>query len=242
MATTRNMNEEMTMRPTPQTRLVTPPGDKLQDARFWDDIAEKYAAKPVDNMAAFDKKTALSLARLQPHHRVLDIGCGTGSFVLRLAPHVTRAEGLDISPKMVAIANRKAQAAGATNVAFHVGTPTSRMRPNGSFDDGSFDCICAYSILHLVENREALLDQVYQWLRPGGTFIASTPCLAESWVPYPTIIKIMRVFGKAPPVWFFKKDALAQEVDAAGFIDRTEPDVGADKTISFLLATKPGTP
>ena len=34
------------------------------DPRFWDRIAERYAAKPVDDPAAFERKIAITLDRL----------------------------------------------------------------------------------------------------------------------------------------------------------------------------------
>jgi hypothetical protein len=55
------------------------------DARFWNDIADKYSRKPVEDPAAFERKIATTKGRMTRESVVLDIGCGTGSLALRLA-------------------------------------------------------------------------------------------------------------------------------------------------------------
>src|SRR5262245_10547313 len=47
------------------------------DAKFWNDIADKYAAKSVDNMPAFERKKAITREHLRRDSNVLEIGCGT---------------------------------------------------------------------------------------------------------------------------------------------------------------------
>ena len=210
--------------------------DMSTDAKFWNDLAERYARKPVANPAAFEAKIAITKSRMRPTDVVLDIGCGTGSLALRLAPSAAHVHGLDLSSEMIRIARSKAEAQGVENVSFHT----------GPFDDGfavlaneSLDGICAYSILHLLHDRPAALSRVFDLLRPGGFFISSTVCLGESWVPYAPILRVMRALGKAPMVKIFDKRTFEDEIRHAGFIELAEPDVGADRTTAFIVATKP---
>ena len=88
------------------------------DARFWDAIAEDYARKPLPNPEATARKLDVVRTLLRPTDRLLDLGCGTGTILLELAPHVAEAHGVDLSPGMIAIASRKATAAGVENVTF----------------------------------------------------------------------------------------------------------------------------
>jgi len=205
------------------------------DPTFWDNIAEKYAAQPVALPDAFERKIAITRSRMAPQDVVLNVGCGTGSLALQLAPHGAHIHGLDISSEMVRIARGKVDAAGVDNVTFHVG-PFGEDVP---FEDGSLDGVCAYSILHLLEDREAALARIYRLLKPGGFFISSTVCLGDTWVPYRPMLAVMRWLGKAPMVAIVSRQALADELRAAGFVDLQQPDVGAKPTTAFMGARKP---
>ena len=210
--------------------------DMTADAAFWDEIAERYAKQPVGNPNAFEAKIAITKSHMKPTDVVLDIGCGTGSLVLRLAGSAAHVHGLDISSEMIRIANAKAQAQKVENVTFHLGPFDDSL---GAFEAESLDGICAYSLLHLVEDRSAALGQIFGMLKPGGFFISSTVCLGESWVPYRPLLWAMRKLGKAPLVNIFDKRTLEEELRRAGFTGLSEPDVGAKSDIAFLVAMKP---
>jgi len=203
---------------------------------FWNRIAESYASKPVSNPQAFERKIALTLAQTRPEHVLLDIGCGTGSLALRLAPHAAHVHGLDLSREMTRIARDKARAAAVNNVTFH----------EGAFDDSftalgpeSLDGVCAFSLLHLVSDRPAALARIFALLKPGGFFVTSTVCLGESWLPYRPLLRVMKALGKAPAVTVFDKQTFLAELQQAGFERLSLPEVGADATIAFTLANKP---
>lgn len=208
------------------------------DPRFWNENAETYAARPVANPAAFDRKTDITKALIEPGHTVLDIGCGTGSFCLRLASTGAQVHGLDLSMEMVRIARGKARDAAADNVHFHTGPFDDSFT---AFEPGSLDGVFAYSLLHLVPDREAALAQMFALLRPGGYLVASTVCLGESWVPYALMLKVMQWVGKAPWVsTTLSKAQLHDDIRAAGFVDLQPHDVGQSSTTDFVVAHKPG--
>ncbi|MCA9623304.1 MAG: class I SAM-dependent methyltransferase [Myxococcales bacterium] len=203
------------------------------DAKFWDSIAEKYAAQPVKDVAAFDRKKAFCRRHLSRDAKVFEIGCGTGSLALAMAPHAGEIHAMDVSAEMVRIANDKKAAQRARNVTFHCGT-----LEEAPFDDGSFDAVWAFSILHLIEDRHAALRRCYALLKPGGVLIASNVCLGDSWIPYRPMIAVMRWLGKAPKVHFYDRCTIVTELEEAGFEGVEEVDVGADDLVAFTVAHK----
>lgn len=204
------------------------------DPQFWDALAERYAAQPVGDPAAFDRKIAITRGFLSADAVMLNVGCGTGSLCLRLADTGAQLHGIDISAEMLRIARDKA--AGTPNVTFHQG-----QLADAPFAPGSLDVLSAYSLLHLLPDRADFLRQALALLRPGGAFISSTVCLGGSWKPYRPLLSVLRWFGKAPWVDIVGHAALQGELAAAGFVDVEAPDVGAkDATVCFLVARKPG--
>lgn len=206
------------------------------DAAFWNQLAEKYAKQPVADPAAFERKIALTKSLMTPTDVVLDIGCGTGSLALRLAASAAQLHGLDVSSEMIRIARGKASAAEVANVTFHVGAFDDSF---SVFEAGSLRGICAYSLLHLVEDLPGTLARIFRLLAPGGFFVSSTVCLGESWVPLGPVLGLLRLIGKAPMVKILSKRTIEEEVRRAGFVDLRWPDVGAKPNIGFLVASKP---
>lgn len=205
------------------------------DARFWDGVAEGYAKKPVSDFAAYERKLAITKSFLSPTDVVLDVGCGTGSLALELAPHASEVHALDFSREMIEIGKGKARDQGVHNIMFHQST----LEGSDAFSREQLDGICAYNILHLVEDRPATLQLIHTYLKPGGFFVSSTAVLAESAIPFRPILAAMRFFGKAPPVGIFRARQLLREIEDAGFVDIATPDVGAKKTVGFVTAKKP---
>lgn len=205
-------------------------------AAFWNELAPRYARQPLSNPGAFERKIAITQARMKPTDVVLDVGCGTGSLALRLAASAATIHGLDISSEMIRIARDKAQAEAAANVSFHVGPFDSSFE---LFAPESLDVVCAYSLLHLLEDRPAALGRIYRLLRPGGFLVSSTVCLGESWLPYRPLLQVMRWLGKAPWVDILPKCELEDQVRRAGFTGVCQPEVGAESTIAFIVAEKP---
>lgn len=206
------------------------------EAEFWNKLAERYSKKPVENPDAFDRKTAITKSLMSPDDVLLDIGCGTGSLALRLAPGAAEVHGLDYSTEMVRIAEHKATAQQAANVTFHAGAFDESFT---AFEPGSLDGVCAYSILHLMEDRTAALARIHELLKPGGYFVSSTVCLGDTWVPFRPILAVMRWLGKAPMVKILARQTLVDELREAGFDAIEQPEVGAESTIAFVVARKP---
>lgn len=181
-------------------------------SRFWDRRADAYAKKPVPDEAAYAATLERVRAHLLPAHRVLELGCGTGSTALALAASAGDILGTDYSERMIAIAEAKASAAAVGNVRFRVGTAG-----DAALEPASFDVVMAMNLLHLIEELPVFLRRVHELLRPGGLFISKTPCVGEQGVLVRLVIPAMRVVGAAPHVSFVTERGLTEDFRGAGF-------------------------
>lgn len=143
-------------------------------AVFWDRTAERYAASPIADEAAYQTKVAATQQLLRPDMELFEFGCGTGSTALLHAPHVRHIRAVDFSAQMIEIAENKARAAGITNVSFEQGAiETVDLKPQ------SLDMVLALSVIHLLPNKGAAIAKVFAALKPGGYFVSSTACIRE---------------------------------------------------------------
>lgn len=209
------------------------------DPAFWDRLAVSYAARPVADPAAFDRKIEVMKAHLGPGAVVVDVGCGTGSLALRLAPFAREVHGVDYSSEMIRIARGKLVDAPHTGVQFHLGPADTGELP---FPAASADLVSACSLLHLVPDRDAVLTRLFRLVKPGGHVVTSTVCLGDTWVPYGPILAVLRWVGKAPPVTLLTRARLAEDLRRAGFVDVVAPEVGAKPEVAFLVARRPADP
>jgi ubiquinone/menaquinone biosynthesis C-methylase UbiE len=208
------------------------------DARFWDRIARKYATDPIKDMAGYERTLDRTRELLERSDNVLEIGCGTGTTALRLAPHVSRIVATDVSREMIAIGREKAMAQACQNAELVVAAAG-----NAPGSPGSFDAVLAFNVLHLIGDRRTALSQVARLLRPGGLLISKTPCLSEMNPLIRLAVPIARLVGKAPHVAFFSATELEAEIAGAGFaiIEQARHGSGRKDARIFIVARKPDT-
>ncbi|AUH34950.1 class I SAM-dependent methyltransferase [Paracoccus tegillarcae] len=208
----------------------------IDSTRFWDRAARKYAKSKIGDVAGYERTLKQISQYVHTDQRLLEIGCGTGTTALRLAPSADHILATDISPEMIAIAHEKAQAQGCTNITFQTAGPDG-----AGWQAEGFDLIYGMNVLHLVKARGLLLRSVYKALKPGGLFISKTPCLTEMTVLLRPVIPVMQWIGKAPYVSFLSAAQLQQDLRDAGFeIVRLERHGSKAKDIRpFIVAAKP---
>ena len=81
-------------------------------------MAGRYSKSPVADEASYQEKLRVTRTYLQPDSEVLEFGCGTGSTAISHSPHVRSIHAIDISSKMLEIAQGKADWEGIENVTF----------------------------------------------------------------------------------------------------------------------------
>ena len=109
--------------------------------------------------------------------RMLDAGCGTGSYAAALRPHVGAIDAVDLNPSMLGVARAKlGRAPGCCPVALHEAGIEAL-----PFEDARFDAVMVNQMLHHLpdsprEGRPALrrgLGEIARVLRPGGAAIVN---------------------------------------------------------------------
>jgi SAM-dependent methyltransferase len=108
----------------------------------------------------------IAVAELHEGERVLDLGSGGGIDVLLSAKRVGptgRAFGLDMTDEMLALAQRNAAEAGATNVEFLRGHIEAIPLPAASVDVVISNCV-----INLAADKPAVFREIARVLRPGG--------------------------------------------------------------------------
>jgi len=106
-------------------------------------------------------------ARVQPHQRVLDIGCGTGTFAVAIKGWLPSVQvvGLDPDPKALGRSRRKADRAGAS-IRFDQGFANALPYPDGHFDR-VFSSLMFHHLPH--DTRPPTLREVRRVLKRGGS-------------------------------------------------------------------------
>ncbi|MEE8306675.1 MAG: class I SAM-dependent methyltransferase [Gammaproteobacteria bacterium] len=201
-------------------------------AKFWDRIAERYSKRPIADEAAYQKKLSVTREYFRPDWKLLEFGCGTGSTAIAHAPYVKQIRAIDISSKMIEIAQGKADAANVENVNFEQATIDELSVP-----DQTFNAVLALSILHLVQNKEAIIAKVYNMLKPGGVFVSSTACIADSMKLFKVIAPIGKFLRLMPLVTVFSEQELVKNFTNAGFSIDHQWQPGKGKAV-FIVARK----
>jgi ubiquinone/menaquinone biosynthesis C-methylase UbiE len=123
---------------------------------------------PFTRLFGFDgvRRALIDQAALQPHFRVLDVGCGTGTLAIlvkRLHPAI-QVVGLDPDPRVLARARRKAERAGVS-VQFDRGFSDALGYP-----DRAFDRVFSSMMFHHLDegDKEPTLREIRRVLKPGG--------------------------------------------------------------------------
>jgi ubiquinone/menaquinone biosynthesis C-methylase UbiE len=200
--------------------------------KFWNKVALKYSKSPVADEAAYQKKLKKTQEYFTPDSNVLEFGCGTGTTALIHAPFVGHIKATDISSAMIEIAKEKLAKEGIQNVSFEKSSVEEMSLP-----PESYDVVMGHNILHLVEDKKSVINEIYKTLKPGGVFVSSTPCIDDFLRIIKYIFPVGRALGVIPFVKCFTKDELLRDIVDAGFAIEYQWRPSTKQGF-FLVATK----
>ena len=131
---------------------------------------------PAPEMREWVDRTCERILTLEPR-RVLEIGCGTGLLLFRVAPKCEHYCGVDFAAPALDAIRAALPAQGLDNVSLI----QARADELGDVPAGSFDTVVINSVIQYFPSAEYLLDVIQQAVRlvsPGGTiFVGDVRCL-----------------------------------------------------------------
>jgi len=205
---------------------------------FWDSSADNYDKTEARFETIHKKSRENARKHLLTTHTVLDYGCGTGTTACELASEVKQIFAIDISSKMILLAQQKVAAKKIGNVSFRQGDIF-----NKAYTAGSFDVILAFNMLHTVPDAEAVMLRIRELLKPEGVMIAVTPTLRDKLsILVGLQIKLVQVLCRLKiipvPIRRLKSTDLDSLVENTGFQIVDNEQIYAGASSYFVVVRK----
>jgi ubiquinone/menaquinone biosynthesis methyltransferase len=125
------------------------------------------------------RRLAIAMAGVMPGANLLDLGCGTGDFILAALPALQgrgHVVGLDLAANMLEIARAKIeQARGGVAVDLRCGNASATGMP-----DGWADVVTMGWVVRNLGDRRASYAEMLRVLKPGGRFVCLDSSKPES--------------------------------------------------------------
>jgi len=154
------------------------------EAKFFDEWAAKAAQHitPTDPLAIrrystplrrkFNKEFRFLLMGSLRGKSLLDVGCGDGENAVMLAQLGALVTGIDISPKAIDLAWKRAEMNGVKDSVRFCCSPLE----SADFPQNSFDIIWGDAILHhLIAELDRVVHKLTEWAKPGALLLFGEP-------------------------------------------------------------------
>jgi ubiquinone/menaquinone biosynthesis C-methylase UbiE len=210
----------------PGQRLMVSGALPLIYERLWRPLGGRLLMGAMGPRMRDEHRIALDMLAMSAGDRVLDVGCGPGNFTREFAG-VSRdglVVGIDASRTMLAEAVRKPT---LDNVAYLRGDACAL-----PFRDGSFNAVCCFAALYLIEEPLRALDEIARVLAPGGRVALLSSC-NRGLLPATATNAIVRTLSG---VRVFGRDELTRALRERG-LTRVEQRVAG--FAQFVSASKP---
>ncbi len=135
------------------------------------DAFAKFAVRDTPEVLA----ERVEFAKPQPHELVLDVACGPGAFVLAIAPRVSFASGIDLTPEMLRQARDFQAEKHIANAVF--ACADAEQIP---FPGASFDLVSCQLALHHINRSELVLKEMIRVTRPLSRLLIVDTLAPES--------------------------------------------------------------
>jgi ubiquinone/menaquinone biosynthesis C-methylase UbiE len=155
--------------------------DDANNRAYYDDFSDGYERERGKGYHRMLEDLEMQVVEpLARGKRVLEVGCGTGLILARLAKHAQLARGIDVSPGML-------QSARERGLDVVLGSATAL-----PFADASFDLVCSFKVLAHVPDISVALREIARVTRPGGHMVL------EFYNPWSLRYAAKRIAGPQP--------------------------------------------
>ncbi len=148
---------------------------KTAEEKLYKEIWEAKVSREAHLATDGDLRTTSAAKIIEPGKRLLDIGCGEGSFILKVKKKFEETHGIDISFEAVELSQRLGIVAKQVNL-------NNEPIP---YPDNYFDTVVTLDVIEHIFDPILFVDEIHRVLTPGGYAIISTP----------NIRKIQRIFS-----------------------------------------------
>lgn len=184
-----------------------------------------YKTKMGEHVDRVETECAFSLFNVKPGMRLLDIGCGTGNFSIKLARQGVSVTGIDASTKMLAKAQEKAEKEGL-EIEFK-----EMDCLNLQFPDNTFDGVLSMATIEFIADYPRMISEMFRVCKKGGYILVGTINRDSSWGElyqdenYLKIVKVFRYANfKTPEELNLIKTEQVKKVRECLFIPPDSPD------------------
>jgi SAM-dependent methyltransferase len=190
--------------------------------RLWRPLGGRLLMGLTGPSTAEEHRMALEAMAIEPGDRVLDVACGPGNFTRDFAAAASDGlvVGIDASAPMLATAARETD---AENVAY--------LRADACalpFRDGSFEAVCCFAALYLIENPILALEEAVRVLAPGGRLALLSSCNRAPVPVGPLGAAVRGLTG----VRIFERDELTGVLRGHGMVDVEQQVTGLAQFVS----------
>lgn len=154
----------------PAQRLMLSRALPLIYERFWRPLGGRLLMGLSGPGTTEEHRIALKMLSISGRDRVLDVACGPGNFARDFAQAAPDGlvVGLDASEAMLGVAARDTN---DENVVYIRGDAS-----NLPFRDSSFDAVCCFAALYLIEEPMRAIEEIVRVLAPGGRVALLSSC------------------------------------------------------------------
>lgn len=204
-----------------------------KEAASYDNWYETKLGKHVD---LEETECAFNLFQVKSGMNILDVGCGTGNFSIKLAHKGALVTGIDISEKMLKTADEKAKKE-KLNIKF-----MKMDSQDLQFPDNHFDGVISMATVEFISDPGTMINEMFRVCKKGGNILLGTINRESDWgrlYQNPEFQKVAPVFKSAhlkspEDIMKYKKEAFVQTKECLFIPPETpESEINREKEIDL---------